>query len=162
MNNLIPLVERWRGPVSIALHAPGTDFETTIKSIFFMRNCLDNPLIKDFITFHLYFDKTFIPAYIPKDPHMLERSYECPPVAPYLNKSSKDLFKIKHNLTYPINVGRNLAKKAALTYFVLVSDVELYPSPGLIDQFFKMVVKNVSLIERDEKWVLDVILYFPN
>ncbi len=41
-------------------------------------------------------------------------------------------------MTYPINVGRNIARESALTHFVLASDIELYPNPGLIESFLKM------------------------
>lgn len=47
-----------------------------------------------------------------------------------------------NNLTYPVNVGRNLARDAALTHFVLASDIELYPSSGLVDGFFDMIEEN--------------------
>ena len=42
-------------------------------------------------------------------------------------------------MTYPINVGRNIAREAANSYYVLASDIELYPSPGLIPAFLKMI-----------------------
>lgn len=59
LNNLIPLVERWRGPVSIALHAPGTDFQSTLESIYYLRTCI--PIVKKYVTFHLYFSYTHFP-----------------------------------------------------------------------------------------------------
>jgi hypothetical protein len=130
------------------LHAPGTDFNTTLQSIFFLRNCLEHPSIKNFVTFHLYFEKSYLIVSIPKDPEELEKMYSCPKYAPYENKTSSDLFKTKHKLQYPINVGRNLAKRNSLTHFILASDVELFPNPGLIRQFLTMIAKNTSLIEE--------------
>lgn len=44
------------------------------------------------------------------------------------------------NHTYPVNVGRNIARDAAQTYFVLASDIELYPNPGFIEMFLQMIV----------------------
>ena len=35
-----------------------------------------------------------------------------------------------NNLTYPVNVGRNIARQSATSHFVFPSDIELYPSPG--------------------------------
>ena len=49
------------------------------------------------------------------------------------------LFSKAHNLTYPVNIGRNIARESARTYFILPSDIELYPNPGLIQGFLKMV-----------------------
>jgi len=42
-------------------------------------------------------------------------------------------------LTYPVNVGRNAARQASKTNFVLVSDIELIPSKGLIEQFANLL-----------------------
>lgn len=34
-----------------------------------------------------------------------------------------------------MNVGRNIARDAAMTHFILASDIELYPNPGLVKRF---------------------------
>ena len=40
-------------------------------------------------------------------------------------------YRFTNGLTYPINVGRNIARESATSHFVFASDVELYPSPGM-------------------------------
>ena len=35
-------------------------------------------------------------------------------------------------LDYPINVGRNIARQEANSYFVFPCDIELYPTPGIL------------------------------
>lgn len=60
MDNLVPLLERWRGPISIALHAPGSDFKNTLDSIAYLRECTDS-LVKDLVTFHIYFSTKHVP-----------------------------------------------------------------------------------------------------
>lgn len=40
---------------------------------------------------------------------------------------------------YPINVCRNAARTAAVTEYVMVSDIQLIPSAGLAEKFMKMV-----------------------
>lgn len=60
MDNLLPLLERWQGPISIALHAPGTDFKCTLDSIAYLREC-SSDLVKDFVTFHIYFSTKHVP-----------------------------------------------------------------------------------------------------
>lgn len=60
MDNLVPLLERWQGPVSIALHAPGTDFKNTLDSIAYLRDCTDS-LVKELVTFHIYFSTKHVP-----------------------------------------------------------------------------------------------------
>ena len=42
-------------------------------------------------------------------------------------------------MTYPINVGRNIARESANSHYVFPSDIELYPNPGLIPAFLQMV-----------------------
>lgn len=53
-------------------------------------------------------------------------------------------YKKRPDLFYPINVGRNVARDAATTYFVLPSDIELYPSPNLVPRFLQMISKKDS------------------
>lgn len=37
LKHLVPLVQRWRGPVSMTVYAPGSDFQRAIKAIYFYR-----------------------------------------------------------------------------------------------------------------------------
>ena len=37
LENLEPLLERWQGPVSVAVYAPGTDFQDAILNILYYR-----------------------------------------------------------------------------------------------------------------------------
>ncbi|KAL3276806.1 hypothetical protein HHI36_012169 [Cryptolaemus montrouzieri] len=60
MDNLVPLLERWKGPISVALHAPGTDFKNTLDSIAYLRDCTD-PLVRELVTFHVYFSTKHVP-----------------------------------------------------------------------------------------------------
>ena len=48
-------------------------------------------------------------------------------------------YRIGNDLVYPINIGRNIARETVNTHFVFASDVELYPSPGLITDFLDMI-----------------------
>ena len=45
-------------------------------------------------------------------------------------------YRSMNNLTYPVNVGRNIARQSAISHFVFASDIELYPSPGSKDKMF--------------------------
>lgn len=66
LDNLVPVVERWGAPVSVALFAPGDDFRNVADSIFWMRNCLDNErhmaLIRELVSFHIYFNASHMPT----------------------------------------------------------------------------------------------------
>ena len=40
LDNLEPLLERWQGPISVSLYAPGSDLRDTIDVILYFRSCL--------------------------------------------------------------------------------------------------------------------------
>ena len=52
------------------------------------------------------------------------------------------------SLDYPVNVGRNIAREAANSYFIFPSDIELYPNPGLIPAFLDMIRRNEKHLKR--------------
>ena len=66
MDNLEPLLERWQGPISVAVYAPGSDFEDTVDTILYYRDCTNSKLVRDLATFHIFFDMTHIPDNIPR------------------------------------------------------------------------------------------------
>lgn len=61
LHNLIPLVERWRGPISVAVYAPGDDFEQAVRSMAWLRSC-ETPLIRRYVTFHLFMEVAHFPV----------------------------------------------------------------------------------------------------
>lgn len=147
-----PSYFRWRAPISVALDAPGTDFNSTVEKILYLRNCVPSKtLIRQFVTFHLYFNYTYMPQQIYRDSDALEKIYKCPKHALNLNQTSADTYKRKHKLKYHINVARELAFQSALTHFIFPSDIELYPSLNLVPQFLHMIAKNISLIKSGRK-----------
>lgn len=141
----------------MSLDAPGPDFISTIQSIFYLRNCVPSKnLIRQFVTFHLFFNNSHVPQNIRKysenaDP--IEKLYKCPEHPPYLNKTSADTYNKKNGLQYQINLARNLAIQSALTYFIFPCDIELYPSLNVVPQFFDMIANNISLVTRERKYV---------
>ncbi|KAJ8952966.1 hypothetical protein NQ318_006583, partial [Aromia moschata] len=61
LDNVAPLVERWQGPISVALYAPGYDFFTTLQCIAYLRTC-ETALIREYVTFHLFFEHGHFPS----------------------------------------------------------------------------------------------------
>ena len=39
LDNLEPLLERWQGPISVSVYAPGSDLEATLDVILYFRSC---------------------------------------------------------------------------------------------------------------------------
>ncbi|KAH8269334.1 hypothetical protein KR018_004614 [Drosophila ironensis] len=158
-DNLLPVVERWLAPVSFAIHTPGYDLNATLDAIQYVRNCLEgSDIIRDWVTFHVYFPNKHMPEYVPlNEAEVLRRPFICsmtngtqiPP--PYTLVPRSESYKERSNLTYPINVGRNIARQAANTHFILASDIELYPSLGFVDQFLDMVARNHSVLAMDPR-----------
>jgi hypothetical protein len=138
LDNLVPLLERWQGPVSLAMHAPGTDFAPTLEAIRYARDCL-SPLISEFVTFHVFFGTRHVPKQVPSASNVISEPANCSVPAPWMNVTSASLYKTKAKILYPVNIGRNVARESAVTHYILPSDIELYPSPGLIQNFLDMV-----------------------
>ncbi|KAJ9586643.1 hypothetical protein L9F63_019745, partial [Diploptera punctata] len=151
LDNLDPLLERWEGPVSLAIHAPGTDFAPTLEAIRYARDCM-SPLISELVTFHVFFGTRHVPKQVPSPSNVLAESANCSLPAPWINVSSAQLYKTKAKILYPVNIGRNIARESATTYFILPSDIELYPSPGLIKNFLEMISRqDPPLLHKNPK-----------
>lgn len=143
------LLLRWMAPISIAMHAPGTDFQPTLDSIKYLRDCLpESNLVRNYATFHIYFSTKHIPKSVPKSNEALTMGYNCSLPAPYFNVTSGHLYKTQKKLLYPVNVGRNIARDSSLTHFILASDIELYPNPGLVKKFLEMIARNEAYLRR--------------
>lgn len=75
------------------------------------------------------------------------------------------MYKNEKKLLYPVNVGRNIARESAPTFYVFASDIELYPNPDLPAKFLEMIRRRdqpalykpnpkvfvLSIFEVDEK-----------
>ena len=65
---------------------------------------------------------------------LLHYDTDCSMLPPY----ERNITTYRHevNIQYPVNLARNTARLAAQTYFVVPSDIELYPSinfiPGML------------------------------
>ncbi|XP_050506917.1 beta-1,4-glucuronyltransferase 1 [Diabrotica virgifera virgifera] len=153
LDNIEPLVERWQGPISVALYAPGYDFYSTLQSIAYLRKCSNNSaLISDFVTFHLFFDNQHFPER--NGSALIEAyadSFDCSQRPPYETKTDEDMYKQKNNLFYPINVARNVAKLNVQTHFVFPSDIELYPTRNFIPKFFEFISRSPQYFTRDAR-----------
>ncbi|CAH4017042.1 beta-1,4-glucuronyltransferase 1 [Pieris brassicae] len=149
LDNVHPLVERWMAPVSLAIHAPGADLTPAVNSIRYLRDCLSDEIVKQFVTFHIFFSHKHIPSKIPDPDVLLQTPYNCSTKPPYENVNST--YMKEKNLLYPVNVARNVARDAAITHYILPSDIELYPSPNLIPRFLNMIARNAKPLSTSTK-----------
>ncbi len=147
LDNLEALLARWAGPISVAVFAPAEEFLRAVNAIVFLRECPRDPetphRVRDFVTFHLFFPADHFPVvkkvFSQADLKLMKADCRFPPNA---TSSKRESFTSKKRLWYPINVARNVARESANTHFVFPSDIELYPSPGLIPDFLAMIRRN--------------------
>ncbi|XP_059094200.1 beta-1,4-glucuronyltransferase 1-like [Tigriopus californicus] len=162
-NNLEPLLERWQGPISLSVYAPGTDFKKAVKAILYLRECSHSNLVKNFVTFHLFFEYIFLPPIgekIIQPQDILKIPVRCDNfTATEMLPVKEKLFKNKHKLKYPVNMARNLAREFATTYFVFPCDIELYPNPGLIGHFLDMIKRNDSILKPSIHQVFPISVF---
>ncbi|MCL4148352.1 UNVERIFIED_CONTAM: hypothetical protein GTU68_005145 [Idotea baltica] len=129
LDNLDPLTSRWQGPVSVAVYAPGADFQATIATILYLRNCMAEG-VKKYVTFHIYFHMNHVPKEIPTTDQLLQRVTACDKDPP--KWTNVTTYRQQKKLLYPVNIARNIARMNSVTYFNFPSDVELYPSINII------------------------------
>lgn len=98
-------------------------------------------MVKSFATFHIIFDNDHFPREIPPTTKVVTSNHDCK-MTPSFKLNNTESYKTEHKLNYPVNVGRNVARDAALTHFILASDIELYPSSDLVEKFLKMIELN--------------------
>ncbi|XP_017065345.2 beta-1,4-glucuronyltransferase 1 [Drosophila eugracilis] len=140
LDNVVPLLERWQSPLSLAIYAPGTDFERSLESILYLRQCHPRKeLVRQLTSFHIYFNVEHLPQVVLSPKNALMKMANCGGPPPYENVNKMNLYRTRQGLDYPVNMGRNIARKASLTHYVLASDIELYPTPGLVPDFLNFL-----------------------
>ncbi|KAG7308696.1 hypothetical protein JYU34_005918 [Plutella xylostella] len=142
LGNIKPLVKRWMAPVSVAVFAPGSDLVSAVRSIRHLTDCSGDDLVRNLVTFHLFFPRTHMPEQIPKHGFFPKHPYNCTEKPPFQVINRSDTYMNKRSIMYPINVARNIAKDTALTHFILAADIELYPSPNVVPKFLNMIARN--------------------
>ncbi|EDW45953.1 beta-1,4-glucuronyltransferase 1 [Drosophila sechellia] len=144
LDNVVPLLERWRSPLSLAIYAPGTDFEPTIQSILYLLQCHPgHDLVRQLCSIHLYFDVEHLPQVVLPPETALKEPANCNGPPPYVNVFKGNMYRAQNTLDYPVNMGRNIARRASLTHYVLASDIELYPTPGLVSDYLHFLGRQV-------------------
>lgn len=65
LDNIVPLTRRWDGPLSVAVYTPGSDYESAIRSMAYLRQCT-GPDIRQRVSFHLVLDERHFPTVLRK------------------------------------------------------------------------------------------------
>ena len=97
-------------------------------------------MIENYVTFHLFFPVDHAPL---EEEDIFDgtvvNSFEMDCTEYNGLQNSFRSYRKDYNLTYPVNVARNIARAEARTLFVLASDIELWPNPGLVQGFLNMM-----------------------
>lgn len=102
---------------------------------------------------------------VPPTEKVMSDTYNCTLGPPWVNVTLSKMYKNEKKLLYPVNVGRNIARESAPTFYVFASDIELYPNPNLPAKFLEMMRRRdqpalykpnpkvfvLSIFEVDEK-----------
>lgn len=131
---LSEIVIRWEGPVSIAAFVPGYDGSTTL--CLLQRLCYCVPEMSK-VSLHFVFPVDYPPDHLVCNPSLLVPSGCSIPTT--VLKKRLNTFRNQKELTYPVNVARNVARISSKTKFVLVSDIELFPSKSLVTRFQELI-----------------------
>lgn len=136
LTNMPDICGRWKGPMSVSVYAPGSDFKISLRKILNLR--LTNACIHQNVSWHMYFDAEFSPPW-----HKLRSPEEEAGLATQSSSSyelwAKGTFKSHGNLPFPANVGRNVAIRESPTTLVLMSDLHYYPSTEIVPRFLELM-----------------------
>ena len=143
----VELCRRWEGPISLAVYAPGDDLRITLEVIYYLRRCRD-VCVRSRISWHLIYDAMFGPPLnnisFPDSLVSQYRSLKCELSDEEVLKEFPSSFRENHQLPYPINVARNVARLQSKSKYLLASDIELYPSLNIVSMFKVLIQKEES------------------
>ncbi|GIX80966.1 uncharacterized protein CEXT_643011 [Caerostris extrusa] len=127
------LCDRWEGPLSVSVYAPGTDLPVAVRKILFLRKC-GPPCVRLNVSWHLVYESSLAPSRLEAPLDMADMSEYEPLNCTAGFKPLQLVSEIRSSkkLPYPINVARNVARQLAGTRYVLASDIELYPSLHIV------------------------------
>ncbi|EDV21862.1 uncharacterized protein TRIADDRAFT_29667 [Trichoplax adhaerens] len=157
---LLPLAERWNGPMSIVVFAPGNDARMTRFAIDGLRQC--STYIRDYATFHLVYPTALLPPFDGGTGELFtEREMEyanfCPEVIPNRIKalsshSSYDdgYVRATRYIPYPSNLLRNIGRDFAKSTYVFVIDIDMVPNKGLYHELINFLEEK-KLFDSIEK-----------
>ncbi|XP_017789736.1 PREDICTED: beta-1,4-glucuronyltransferase 1-like [Habropoda laboriosa] len=127
---IVELARRWEGPLSLAIFTPGLDAGIAVALLD--RACRCEPEMYK-VSVHLIFPLDHPPTLS----QITQIQGDC--AASDLQTREVETERKQGQMTYPINVARNVARMQANTTHILVTDIELLPSAKLASGFMEIV-----------------------
>ncbi|XP_058016193.1 beta-1,4-glucuronyltransferase 1 [Ahaetulla prasina] len=136
------LVERWHGPVSVALFAPGSDEVRQATAMVYALAILCAPL-QQWLRLHLVCPANQMASFPEQEQDKGEfaRLQSCGDVfakLAQLGAGRRNYAMDVANASYPNNLLRNVAREAAGGHWALVVDMDMVPSEGLREDFLAL------------------------
>lgn len=128
LHYLPALVERWKGPISVAVFSSVDDFHVSFSAIHSFIECF--PDILSYVQFHLVLPMDRMER-IRSLNFTLRTEVPCNHLTGYLQQHLKTKNYALSEIPYPNNLLRNVARLGAKTNFILTVDVDILPNPGL-------------------------------
>ncbi|KAK3908085.1 Beta-1,4-glucuronyltransferase 1 [Frankliniella fusca] len=126
LSDLIPLSQQWMGPLSIAVFArSGHEWSTLLE---LAKLVLADEILQTSVTFSFVWPVSAAGGLPPR-----------PDLIPQHNTTESNY---NHTEPYPNNLLRNTARRAAVSDFVFVIDVDMMPNKGLREDFLHLAARS--------------------
>ncbi|GLH07518.1 N-acetyllactosaminide beta-1,3-N-acetylglucosaminyltransferase [Gryllus bimaculatus] len=145
--SIVPLVQRWQGPISVAVFAEEHDLSEALWAIVGLRLC--HTEVRQNVSFQLV-----SPLLAGGHPPLTAPPDSTSPC--HLKRTQRpDQHNYAGSHSFPNNLLRNVARRGVATEFVLVVDVDMLPSANLRQDFYNFAVKSRLFSEsrREDKTV---------
>jgi len=145
------LCKRWDGHISVGVYSPGDELKLVVNLIYYLREC-KHSCVKTKTSWHLVYDTNFGPQSNSSFPYSYvnDMNFDCSQSFKEIVDKFNVRFRSDRALPYPINVCRNVARLNAGTNYVFASDIELYPSVGIVSAF-------LELLDREKRGLVRMI-----
>ncbi|XP_048375573.1 beta-1,4-glucuronyltransferase 1 [Sphaerodactylus townsendi] len=135
------LVERWRGPLSVALFAPGFTEVRLATVMVYALAALCAP-VRQLVRLHLVCHANQVAAFPELEDHdefaQLQACEDVFAKLAQVGAGRRNYAMDVANASYPNNLLRNVARRAVGGHWMLVVDVDMVPSEGLREAFLAL------------------------
>lgn len=140
LHYLIHMAGRWKGPVSVAVLTPGEDGVKAILGSYWLMKCF--PRVFDQVSFHFVYPSDHAPTrssalsaiQLLHHPNRGHNNF-CTNAVKLLRDFHRGNNYELNGIEYPHNTLRNIALEWVKSKYVLVLDVDTFPSNGIRENF---------------------------
>ncbi len=147
--HIVDLVDRWRGPLSVAVFGLASEVDTISTVMLTLRECY--PGIKQNVSFHLVHPITEIVEGNSEAKETTLTKLPCESILPDLwERKLLTQNYAQEGIPYPNNLLRNVARAGTSSKFLLVVDIDMLPSANMRTGFLHLAHSSIILQEETE------------